>query len=161
MKHFAGRTDKRHWAWSSSRAISRLDQGTLHRQKGAPRTDTVKRYVRKDGSTGYVGTRKLKQTETLGHVSRSCWCTSGDHRQYSFFGAVYIDACGIYLIVKSTRKLFRKGTGTFVESFFGESSYLSKPKRSSVKRCYTNKCNLFGVSFLSISPFQATKVLCL
>ena len=89
MKHFAGRTDKRHWAWSSSRAISRLDQGTLHRQKGAPRTDTVKRYVRKDGSTGYVGTRKLKQTETLGHVSRSCWCTSGDHRQYSFFGAVY------------------------------------------------------------------------
>ena len=73
----------------------------------------------------------------------------------------FIDACGIYLIVKSTRKLFRKGTGTFVESFLGESSYLSKPKRSSVKRCYTNKCNLFGVSFLSISPFQATKVLCL
>ena len=69
MRHYASRTPKRHWAYSNSNQVSKLDRGRLTGWKrksmeegGAP---TAIVYKNKAGKTCYKGTAALKKTETL------------------------------------------------------------------------------------------------
>ena len=69
MAHYSSQTPKRHFAYSNSRHILRVDKGVLqwknrvNREK-APKT--VVQYKSKSGKSCYKGTPALKKTEILG-----------------------------------------------------------------------------------------------
>ena len=75
MAHYGGLSPKRHYAWSNSPAIKRLDKGRLQWKKlkaTLPYTiETVKKYVDSENRTRYHGTGELRSTEWLGYKD---WC---------------------------------------------------------------------------------------
>ena len=70
MAHYGGLSPKRHYAWSNSPAIKRLDKGRLQWKKlkaTLPYTlKTVKKYVDSENRIKYHGTSQLRTTEWLG-----------------------------------------------------------------------------------------------
>ena len=70
MHHYKSLTPKRHIAYSNSAVIKNLDRGILTgwkaKSKEPGRVKTVEFYQNKKGKTCWKGTKRLKQTETLG-----------------------------------------------------------------------------------------------
>ena len=62
MLHYGSRTPKRHFAYSNSDCVLRLNRGKLRGWKRAVSGHTVKHYV-KNSKKKYVGTKHLKTTE--------------------------------------------------------------------------------------------------
>lgn len=66
MWHFGGATAKRHFAFSNSPAISKLDRGRLTGwKKLPPQKQTARHYRDRKGRRRYQGTSQLKKTEFL------------------------------------------------------------------------------------------------
>jgi len=66
MGHYNAPTPKRHYAYSNSKAIHKIDKGVLQGWK--PKKEKVKtaeRYVDASGRQRYKGTKQLRSTETL------------------------------------------------------------------------------------------------
>ena len=68
MGHYSGETPKRHYAWSNSLAIHKLNKGKMQwkvwKANHPHRVETVKRWE-KDGKVKYQGTQRLRNTEFL------------------------------------------------------------------------------------------------
>ena len=62
MLHYGAKTPKRHFAWSNSDIVCRLNRGRLRGWKKAHSNQTVKHYI-KNSKKKYVGTKNLKKTE--------------------------------------------------------------------------------------------------
>lgn len=72
MAHYSSQTPKRHFAYSNSRHVLRVDKGVLQWKNGVNREKapkTVVHYKSKSGKSCYKGTSALKKTETLGFQS--------------------------------------------------------------------------------------------
>ncbi|CAE7499606.1 unnamed protein product [Symbiodinium necroappetens] len=64
MAHYMSQTPKRHWMYSNSCVVGRLNKGSLSVKKIPGRKPiTVRRYKGKDGRTKYQGTKALQGTE--------------------------------------------------------------------------------------------------
>ena len=61
---YSAPTPKRHYAFSNSREIHRLDKGKLTGWKKS-KVQTVRQYVGADGKQRYVGTKHLRPTQPL------------------------------------------------------------------------------------------------
>lgn len=64
MQHYEGPTPKRHYAYSNSPEVMRLDQGKLKRKTSSVKTAVT--YVDKEGKQRYKGTPALRKSELLG-----------------------------------------------------------------------------------------------
>lgn len=65
MGQYGGMSPKRHHGFSNNKYASFLDLGVYRRAEQAKKKlQTVKRYQKKDGKQGYVGTKNLKQTQS-------------------------------------------------------------------------------------------------
>ena len=80
MAHYASQTPKRHFAYSNSWYIRRLDKGTLQGWKDRTSGKVIKTavaYKSKNGKQCYKGTPALKKTEILGpwtfHICSNLW----------------------------------------------------------------------------------------
>lgn len=72
MGHYGSETPKRHKGYTNNVNASRLDLGIYQRSRRAKcgkRVETVRKYQKKDGSMGYVGTRHLKGTQPGPHLT--------------------------------------------------------------------------------------------
>ena len=69
MYHYKSLTPKRHYAYSNSKPIHRLDKGVLQGWKAKKKEGngvvTVARYIDANGKKRYKGTKSLKSTEPL------------------------------------------------------------------------------------------------
>ena len=67
MGHYKAPTPKRHYAYSNSPAIKRIDKGVLQgwKQKGKAKNKPVEHYVDSKGRKRYKGTPSLRSTENL------------------------------------------------------------------------------------------------
>lgn len=66
MAHYMGPTPKRHFAYSNSAAVGRLDRGVLSGwKKRENKVKTAVAYVDKQGKKRYKGTPALRSTEML------------------------------------------------------------------------------------------------
>ena len=69
MHHFKSLTPKRHYAYSNSKPIHRLDKGVLQGWKAKKKEGngvvTATRYIDANGKKRYKGTTSLKSTEPL------------------------------------------------------------------------------------------------
>ena len=66
MAHYKGPTPKRHYAYSNSKAIHRIDKGVLQGWKPKEKkVVTAERYRDASGRRRYKGTKQLRSTETL------------------------------------------------------------------------------------------------
>ncbi len=70
MGHYRGATPKRHYAYSNSKTIHRIDKGRLQGWKppSGKRVVTAEHYVDRSGKKRYKGTSKLRETENLGVI---------------------------------------------------------------------------------------------
>ena len=74
MGLYGAQSAKRQFAYSNSPAIRKLDKGPLKmsaRKRIKNKVKTAIKTVRKDGGTGWCGTKELKATETLSCIERS------------------------------------------------------------------------------------------
>ncbi len=69
MGQYGSITPKRHRGYTNNVAASKLDLGIYKRSKQAKVVQTVRKYKKKDGSTGYVGTSHLKSTQSAPHFA--------------------------------------------------------------------------------------------
>ena len=72
MGHYLAPTPKRHFAYSNSMAMNKLDKGVLSgwkKRKNKANVKTAVTYIDKSGKKRYKGTPALRATETLG------WCS--------------------------------------------------------------------------------------
>ena len=66
MGHYGSCTPKRHYAYSNSQVIHRIDKGRLQGWKPkAGKVVTAEHYVDGSGKKRYKGTKHLRGTETL------------------------------------------------------------------------------------------------
>ena len=65
MGHYNSATPKRHYAYSNSKVIKRIDKGALQGWRGKTKVVTAEHYVDKSGRKRYKGTSNLRGTETL------------------------------------------------------------------------------------------------
>jgi len=67
MGHYNSSTPKRHYAYSNSTSVLKIDKGVLQgwKRKGKKKVTTAERYVDASGRKRYKGTSKLRGTETL------------------------------------------------------------------------------------------------
>ena len=67
MGHYGSSTPKRHYAYSNSSSILKIDKGVLQgwKRKGKNKVATAKHYVDSSGRKRYQGTSQLRSTETL------------------------------------------------------------------------------------------------
>eukprot|EP00438_Fugacium_kawagutii_P019126 Skav231197 [mRNA] locus=scaffold2432:37207:42079:- [translate_table: standard] len=65
MGHYQSCTPKRHYAYSNSRVIKRIDKGKLQgwKPKSGKKIETAERYIDKSGKKRYKGTKSLRDTE--------------------------------------------------------------------------------------------------
>lgn len=73
MHHYFAPTPKRHFGYSNSAAIAKLDRGVLSgwkKRKSKSKVQTAVTYKDKSGKTRYKGTPALRKTENLDcHIS--------------------------------------------------------------------------------------------
>ena len=86
MGHYGANTPKRHKGYTNNINASRLDLGIYHRSQQAKRVETVRKYKKKDGSMGYVGTKHLKSTQPGPHLIFIC---DSDSRTSYFHSECY------------------------------------------------------------------------
>ena len=74
MGHYKSSTPKRHYAYSNSSSILKIDKGVLQgwKRSGKNKVTTAERYVDASGRKRYKGTSKLRGTETLDFTLRHC-----------------------------------------------------------------------------------------
>lgn len=81
MGQFGSLTPKRHRGFSNNPESAKIDLGVYARAKMAAnkKLQTVKRYTKKDGSTGYCGTKHLKATQSGAYPSQTFKCQFHTH----------------------------------------------------------------------------------
>ncbi len=80
MGHYKSPTPKRHYAYSNSKAIHKIDKGVLQGWKSnQKKIVTAERYVDASGRKRYKGTSKLRGTEPL------------DFRQNKFYDVLHLN----------------------------------------------------------------------
>jgi len=65
MGHYNSATPKRHYAYSNSKVIKKIDKGKLQGWRGKTKVATAEHYVDGTGRKRYKGTSNLRGTETL------------------------------------------------------------------------------------------------
>ena len=68
MRHYGSPTPKRHYGYSNSGVVMRLDLGKLYTTQRAPRSQRIRTadvYVDRHGTKRYKGNKNLRSTETL------------------------------------------------------------------------------------------------
>ena len=85
MGHFASATPKRHFAYSNSPTIRKLDKGKLQWKRGKGPATAVT-YQSKSGKKFYKGTKHLKKTELLDSfiLGGNLFSRLGGHHFYGF-----------------------------------------------------------------------------
>ena len=69
MAHYRAPTPKRHYAYSNSKVIHRIDKGRLAGWKPrGEKVTTAEHYTDASGKKRYKGTKALRSTETLGLI---------------------------------------------------------------------------------------------
>ena len=62
---YGGESCKRHRGWSNNPSAAGLDRGIFKRKEQKKKTlQTVRKYLKKDGTTGYCGLPALKSTQS-------------------------------------------------------------------------------------------------
>lgn len=72
MAHYKSPTPKRHYAYSNTKTIHKIDKGVLQgwKKSNAKKVVTAERYVDGSGRKRYKGTGQLRTTETLDSIAR-------------------------------------------------------------------------------------------
>ena len=68
MRHYGSQTPKRHYGYSNSGVVMRLDLGKLYATQRPPRSQRIRTadvYVDRSGTKRYKGNKNLRSTETL------------------------------------------------------------------------------------------------
>lgn len=68
MHHYGSQTPKRHYGYSNSGVVMRLDLGKLYATQRPPRSQRIRTadvYVDRSGTKRYKGNKNLRSTETL------------------------------------------------------------------------------------------------
>ena len=70
MRHYGSATPKRHYGYSNSQVVTRLDKGKLYEHQRPPREKRIRTadaYIDKHGKKRYKGNKNLRPTENLEH----------------------------------------------------------------------------------------------